>query len=275
MNRVLDDIARIMHRVHGRDISLFEESFLAKTLEKRLASTASGSLSAYSGYLSGNGEEAELLYRSLSITYSEFFRNPLTFALLEQLILPALLDKREKAGRPEIRVWSAACAAGQEAYSIAILLDEMTAAAGRAIPFRIFATDISENVLALARQGTYDFPSVRNVRLKHLKSYFSVSDETYTIDHRLRERIDFSRYDLLDEYSGSPPASIYGDFDLVFCSNLLFYYKPEMRRFILDKVCRSLAPNGYLATGEAERDMIAGRGGLSVVAPAAAVFRKT
>lgn len=275
MKSVLEDITRVMLRVHGRDISTFEESFLVKTLEKRLSSTSLNSLGAYSEYLSVSVAEAESLIRSLTISYSEFFRNPLTYALLEQLILPVLLDEKEKSGRSEIRVWSSACAAGQEPYSIAMLLDELTAARGSANSYRIFATDISDADLVLANRGVYDYGAVRNLRVKHLRDFLTRSGDSYTIIPHLRLQVDFSRYDLLDEHSGSPPASIFGDFDLVLCSNLLFYYKREIRAIILDKVYRSLSPNGYLVTGEAERDMIAGRKGLRAVAPPAAIFQKT
>jgi len=275
MSSVLEDITRVMQKTYGKDIYPFEESFLQKTLEKRLSLTSINSFTSYSGYLSENITEAEALFRALTITYSEFFRNPLTFALIEQVIIPVLLDEKEKSGRSEIRVWSAACAAGQEPYSVAILLDELLTARGSTVSYRIFATDFSATDLALADKGVYDFGAVKNIRVKHLREFFTTTGESYSIAPRIRAHVDFSRYDLLDEHSVSPPASIFGDFDLVLCSNLLFYYKPEIREIILDKACRSLSPNGFLVTGEAERDMITGRKGLRAVAPPAAIFQKT
>ncbi|MGA7828808.1 MAG: protein-glutamate O-methyltransferase CheR [Geobacteraceae bacterium] len=275
MNSVLEDISRVMQEIYGKDIYPFEESFLEKTLEKRLSQTLFTSFAAYSAYLSESNAEADALFRALTISYSEFFRNSLTFALIEQLLIPILVDEKVKSGRPEIRVWSAACAAGQEPYSVAILLDELLNARSSTVSYRIFATDFSETDLDLARQGVYDFSAVRNLRAKHLHEYFTCSDETYSIVPRIKAHVDFSCYNLLDGHSVSPPASIFGDFDLVLCSNLLFYYKPDMREIILDKAYRSLSPNGYLVTGEAERDMIAGRKGLRAVAPPAAIFQKT
>jgi len=275
MSSLLEDIMRLMQKTYGKDIYPFEESFLQKTLEKRLSSTSIHNLAAYAEYLFENSAEAEALFRALTISYSEFFRNPLTFALIEQLVVPVLLDEKKKSGRPEIRVWSAACAAGQEPYSVAILLDELIVARGSAVSYRIFATDVSEPDLELANKGVYDFVAVRNFRVKHLHEFLICKGETYSISPRIRAHVDFSRYDLLDKHSVSPPASIYGDFDLVLCSNLLFYYKPEVREIILDKVYRSLSPNGYLVTGEAERDMLTGRKGLRAVAPPAAIFQKT
>jgi len=156
MNRELDEIIRLMDRSHGRDISVYDEGFLSRSLDRRVLATGCETLAAYLGYLLEDSAEAEAFYGSLCVSYSEFFRNPLTFALLEQLILPGLIAKTEQPARTEIRVWSAGCAAGQEPYSIAILLDELTAARGDTVSFRIFATDNSEPELAAARKGVYD-----------------------------------------------------------------------------------------------------------------------
>lgn len=210
----------------------------------------------------------------MPVDVSEFFRNPLTFALLEQLILPALVGKSGRGRGTEIRVWSAACAAGQEAYSIAILLDEMAANRGDALSFRIFATDRSPEGIVAAQKGIYDYAAVQNVRWKYLRNYFIREGDVYTIIPALRNRIDFSVYDVLDEQSSSPPPSIYGDFDLVICSNLLFYYRPDMRRRILNKAWAALSPGGYLVTGEAERDIVARHDGFRAVVRLSAVFQK-
>jgi chemotaxis protein methyltransferase CheR len=183
------------------------------------------------------------------------------------------VEGRERFGGGEIRIWSAACAAGQEAYSVAILLEDMAAERGKPIPFRIIATDVSDAQLAIARKGVYDDDAVRNVRLRHLRRYFSEQGKAYVIAPGLRDRVDFSSYDLLDERSSSPPASIYGDFDIVLCCNLLFYYRPSVRRLILERVRRGLSPNGYLVTGEAERAIVQDAGGFRAMTPPTAVFR--
>jgi chemotaxis protein methyltransferase CheR len=105
---------------HGVDLTPFDAKFLAKTLDKRAAASVE-TAEAYGERLAQDFSEAEALLQSLHIGYSEFFRNGLAFALLERLILPGLLEAKEKSGRGEIRVWSAGCATGQEAWSLAIL----------------------------------------------------------------------------------------------------------------------------------------------------------
>ena len=267
-------IIRAVQQAPGGDVSAYDPSFLLNSAEKRRLATGLESVADYGDYLAAHREEAELFCRSLHIAYSDFFRNPLTFALLEQVVLPGLAEARKKTGRGEIRVWSAGCAAGQEAWSVAILLEELTAGAAPPLSYRIFATDHSEPDLALARAGVYSRDAVGNVRSRHLRNYFSRQGEAFAILPRLRERVDFSAGDLLDATSGSPAASIYGDFDLVLCCNVLFYYQPAVRQRILDKLCRALAPGGYLMTGEAERDWVAKHHGLRSVTPPAAVFQK-
>ena len=270
-----DAIVRIMERRHGLDISGYAGSFLEQTLAQRMAETGGLTVEAYDEGLAGSRAEAEAFYRSLHVGYSEFFRNPLTFALLEQQVLPALIAAKRQTGGSELRVWSAGCAAGQEAWSVAILLDELCGACGAApLAHRIFATDISEPELNQARTGVYSAAAVGNIRMRQLQNCFSRQGEAYTIVPRLRARVAFSTYDLLDARTASPADSLYGDFDLILCCNLLFYYRPDRCQRILDKVCRALAPGGYFVTSETERAVLAEHGGLRAVVPVAAVFRK-
>lgn len=267
----LAQIIAVMRDAHGRDLSLFDDAFLAKTLQRRLQATSHASWPAYLDGLAHDGAEAGALCQSLNIGYSEFFRDPLAFAVLEQVILPRLM---QPSGRAGLRVWSAGCAAGQEAWSIAILLEEQGAGREHPVPFRIFATDHVEAALAAAREGVYEAASVQQLRLKHLRQYFTVTGDAYRISPALKARVDYSVYDLLAESSSSPAAAIYGDFDLIFCCNLLFYYRPEVRQRILDKLCGALRPGGYCVTGAVEREIVARQTVLQAVMPPAAVFQK-
>ncbi len=268
----VEAILRVMAEAHGLDISRYEDAFLWKILDKRLVATGLQTIAAYAGHLAGDREEAEKFAHALRINHSDFFRNPLTFALLEQVFLPGLVEAKKKSGGDEIRVWSAGCAAGQEAWSLAMLLDELT---GEAPSYRIFATDLDGPDLALARTGVYSVEGMGNVRSRHLRGCFSRHGDFYAIVPRLRAKVDFSVHDLLDGDSASPAASIYGAFDLIFCCNLLFYYRPDARCQILDKFCRALSPGGYFVTGEAERAIVSQQKRLSAAFPPAAIFQKT
>jgi chemotaxis methyl-accepting protein methylase len=271
----LDGAIAVMQQAHGFDISCFSAAFLGRSLQRRRERLSCQADTAYLERLAGDPAEAEVLVRSLRVGYSEFFRDPLAFALLERSVLPALAEKRARENAGEIRVWSAGCAAGQEAWSVAILLDELSAAQAHSVPYRVFATDTCEPDLAAARAGVYGEAAVGNVRARHLRDCFSRQGESFAIVPRLRERVFFSVYDLLDECTSSPPASIYGDIDLVLCCNVMLYYRPEVQCFILDKLRGSLASGGYLITGEAERQIVECAGDFRAVVPPAAVFRKT
>lgn len=269
----MDEAIAVTRKAHGLDLHRFDETFLTKSLNKRQAATSCKSAEAYVALLANDKAEAETLLHSLHISYSEFFRNPFSFTLLEQLILPALCDAHEESRRSEIRIWSAGCAAGQEAWSIAILLDELTGARENSCPYRIFASDLSEPDLALARAGVYHADALGNLRLRHLHKYFSRQGENFAVAPRLRRRITFSTHDLLEESTTCPPESIFGNFDLMLCSNVLLYYRPEMQRFIISKAHRCLTPGGYLVTDDSERQIVEGAGGFRWLFPPAPVFQ--
>ena len=268
-----DAVTSVMRKAHDIDISHYGESFLARTLEQRRAASCCPTVGAYLERLADGPAEAEALCRSLRVGYSEFFRDPLAFALLEREVLPALAEQRAHSDGGAIRVWSAGCAAGQEAWSVAILLEELSAARERPVLYRVFATDQCEPDLATARAGVYDAAALGNVRVRQLRDCFIREGDAYAIAPRLRERVDFSSYNLLDECTTCPPASIYGDIDLVLCCNVMLYYRPRVQRLILDKARGCIAPGGYLVTGEAERQIVAGVGGFRALVPSGAVFR--
>ncbi len=276
MSEELKKIVSLLICDHGLDVTVFADSFLLKTINRRIESNAiENSLQAYFDYLSNNPKEVISLSQSLLNSHSEFFRNPLTFALLEQLVLPALLSAKKNDKKTSIRVWSSACAAGQEAYSIAILLDELAEMRGNDFTYQIFATDCSENELELARLGNYDFNYVQNVSLRRVRNCFKQTGNFFGIIPKLKQHVDFSYYNLLDESRVSPPASIYGEFDLVICSNLLFYYKPKLIHRILQKIHNIMSPEGFLVTSEAEQEIVSSVKSFSPIHISSPIFRKS
>lgn len=269
-DKIIQEVTQIMKETYAKDLTIYDYAFLLKSIERRILAINVKKLD-YGLYLLKNRDEADQLMASFKITYTQFFRNSLTFSVLEHLILPHLLSQRPE--KTEIRIWSAGCSTGQEAYSIGILLEEMLAASSKSMRFRIFATDLSPEVLALAREGIYDEDEISNLKLKYLKKYFVKNEEIYRVNHQLKRNIDFSIYDLLDQHSINPPDSIFGDFDIIFCSNLLFYYQTDVRRTIVKKLKRSLADEGYLITGEAESRFVEKDAELKMITPSSTVFQ--
>ncbi len=262
----------VMRQAHGMDVSMYDETFLTKALEKRRTALDGLSFGDYCGRLETDRAEAAALFDSLHIIFSEFFRNPLTFACLEKTILPALCEEKQRTHEKEIRIWSAACATGQEPYSIAMLFDEMPDRAKAGITCLVFATDISRAALDSARKGVYPAAALNKITRERIQNCFIPRGEAFHIAPRIRDYVDFSYFDLLAGQGSSPEASIYGNFDLVFCGNLLFYYKPEHQRRILEKAGACLTPGGYLITGETER-AIAGAHGFREFFENAAIFK--
>lgn len=269
----LDALIDRVFKAHDLDLSCFHTAFLAKALDTRAAALAENA-PVYERRLTEDFSEAELFLRSLHIGYTEFFRNALAFAMLEHLILPTLINAEEKSGRGEIRIWSAGCATGQEAWSLAMLLDGLLTDRNTSFSYRIIATDRSAPDLAVARAGLYFEETVGNVRMSHLRRYFHRQGHFYLIVPRLRDRMDFTVHDLLDPKTLCPPESIFGDFDLVFCSNVLLYYRPEMQELILGKVRRCLTTGGYLICDETEAGIVETVGGFHRATPAAAIYIK-
>ncbi len=254
MHETLMRIPGIMKTKYAMDISAYDPTFLIKSIDKRVLASGVSGIHAYLDYLSDNDGEAQALFDSLHITYSQFFRDPMTFAYLEQYVLPQIITKKSEGS--EIRVWSAGCAGGQEAYSVAMLISDMAQSNGMDVRYRIIATDICNVSLSAGRTGLYDQNALQEVRDKHIQRYFSKQAGAYVISQQLRKNVIFSYYDLLDTATSNPPESIFGDFDIVLCCNLLIYYTSELQQFIIKKLKHALARGGYLITGEAERSLV-------------------
>ena len=249
-------IVGILMSLHGIDLTKFDAYFLERSVRKRIKETHCASEAAYFNILENNKKEGIILLDSLNISYTEFFRNPLTFAVLERILLPSIVLKRKNTKQKEIRIWSAACAGGQEAYSLAMLMEERINEGKNKLNYRIFVTDQKGSQVNAAQEGRYAATDLNNLNLKRVNQWFTSNGDTFTVKNELKKYIDFSVFDLFNDQLSCPPASIFGDFDLVICANILFYYKPEYQKKILEKIGGSLALDGYLVTGETERDVI-------------------
>jgi len=263
-----------MSAKYASDISGYDDSFLEKTIRNRMIELSFSSIGFYLEYLEENPPESLLLLVSLNNFYSEFFRNPLTFLLLEQLFFPGIFSSKPNNKPHEVRIWSAGCASGQEPYSLAILADNYINTHPVNTSFRIFATDKSDKEIKNAIQGTYHADAFQKTQYGLIKKYFSSSGEFFSVSKSLKNVIDFSVFDLLDNDAGSPPASIYGDFDLVMCSNLLFYYSPVNQKIILEKIYNSLIDGGLFITGEAETGIVKGSGMFKQASATVPIFNK-
>lgn len=249
-------IADICMKHSEINVSGYDDAFLSHTLQKRVAESGCNSVDEYIHLLSQNEMESKILIDSLQISYSSFFRNPLTYSVLGKLILPGLIDQKINSKNNQIRIWSAACAAGQEAYSLAMLFEESKKCNEHHHCYQIFATDRDENQINMAKKGHYHVSALDNVSLKMVNKWFRRLGEIYSVKPELKNQIEFSVFDLIDSTLSSPPSSIFGGFDIIFCANVLFYYKNSFRKIILNKMAAAMGRNGFLITGETEREML-------------------
>jgi chemotaxis protein methyltransferase CheR len=173
-----------------------------------------------------------------------FFRDKLPFDLFQNEVMPDLIRSRRGSGR--IRIWCAACSSGQEPYSLSMILDEMQPRLG-GISVEIIATDVSERVLAQAREGTYSqFEVQRGLPIRYLLKHFKQVGTRWQIDKALAQRIQFKSANLLQGFKALGP------FDVIFCRNVLIYFGESTKRDILNRMSEVLAPDGSLILGGAE-----------------------
>lgn len=188
--------------------------------------------------------------------YSSFFRNPITMSVLEMYVLPALLERRFGEGAEEIRIWSAACSEGQEPYSLAMLLEDQLLVKNGSIKYRIIATDLIEDNLRFAKEGVYGMDALEKISLGRFRMFFKEFGSHFQIIDKIRDTISFQFFDLLNAKQHSPSAGIFGSYDLIYCSNVLIYYKPDVQQAVLERIAASIAPRGLLVVGEAERALV-------------------
>jgi two-component system, chemotaxis family, CheB/CheR fusion protein len=229
---------------HGVDFSSYKTPTIIRRLKRRMAATGSESIEEYTQYLDDRPEEYRQLVSSFLIKVTEFFRDPEMFAYLKEEVLPELLETARENGN-QLRIWSAGCATGEEAYTLAILFSEVLGDEAGHFNVRIFATDIDDSAVNFARHGIYPPSALSNLSEEQIDRYFTREGHQYQIKKAIRSMIIFGEHDLARR---SPFPHI----DLVVSRNVLIYFTPELQRRVLQLFAYSLRDDGYLVLGKAE-----------------------
>ena len=227
----------------GHDFSQYKRSTLLRRIGRRLQVTHSTDLKTYLDFLRRSPTEAKALFQDLLISVTSFFRDAETFRALETEVIPQLFAN--KGAGETLRVWVVGCASGEEAYSIAFLLLEQAAKLEYAPEIQIFASDLDEQALHIARQGLYPAAIAEDVSEERLRRFFLKEDDLYRVKAEVRERVLFALHSLLKD----PPFS---RLDLVSCRNLLIYLQRELQERVFGILHYALRPGGYLLLGSAE-----------------------
>lgn len=236
-----------VYREGGYDFRDYRHGTVIRRLEKRLHATTTRTYRDYIQFLDTHPEEYEKFAECLTIKVSGFFRNSYAFQQAARLVLPELVSEKRKRQDQNLRVWSTACARGEEPYSIAILFAEFLGHQRQGFNISIYATDISRQALKEAEAGIYSPKDVEGLSDTILKNYFNYTDARYEVMADIKQMLHFSYFDLTS--MTRPP---FMNLDLIFCCNVLIYLQKQLQKRVLDMLYNSLHSQGYIILGEAE-----------------------
>lgn len=237
-------IFALIRQQRGVDFSCYKHQMLLRRIQRRMVLERTESLDAYLELLRTQPSEVDALCKDLLIGVTAFFRDAEAWQQLETSVIAPLIA-RTKDGEP-IRAWVAGTSTGEEAYSLAMLLLDKTAQAGKHCPINVFATDTNNNALTVARTGLYPASIATQIPPTYLQRYFtSTRDQQYQVAKSLRDAVVFGQHNLMTD----PP---YSRVDIVTCRNLLIYLDPDAQKKVVLLAHFALRPDGYLFLGSAE-----------------------
>src|SRR5215475_5483529 len=233
----------MLKETRGFDFTGYKRTTLMRRVRRRMDARGLTSLSEYRDYLELEPEEFSRLFDSLLINVTGFFRDPPAWEALREEVLPELLSA--KSARRPLRVWSAGCATGEEAYTLAIVLAEAMGMEDFISRVKIYATDLDEDALAEARAGVYTERQIAEVDEELRRQYFEASGSKYSFRRDLRRQVIFGRNDLTRD---APISRV----DLLVARNTLMYFNAETQSNIIRKFHFALSNPGFLFLGKAE-----------------------
>jgi two-component system CheB/CheR fusion protein len=243
--RILEEIFGLLRAQTGQDFSQYKANTILRRIERRLALNRIESLEAYAAFLKQTPTEVEVLFRDLLIGVTQFFRDPWAFEVLAEKAVAGLFAG--EPSEPGVRVWCPGCSTGEEAYSIAILLQERMETLGNPFKAQVFATDLDEKAITMARAGLYPASIASDLTPARLARFFVREGDGrgYRIHKTIRDLVVFSQQNLIKD----PPFS---RLDLISCRNLLIYLSPELQKKVIPLFHYALKPGGFLFQGAAE-----------------------
>jgi chemotaxis protein methyltransferase CheR len=278
MQAHLDAVLAHLKRLRNIDLGEYRRGMLQRRITARMCRLRCDDPDEYLERLRSDTSECDQLIDAIAINVSSFFRDSMVWEIIGQTLLPDIIQRKQDSGSNEIRVWSAGCAAGEEAFSMAILIHQAllrNKAAEKFAPVRqskrkripgkrpqsdeigdwrlhIFGTDIDNNALEGAANGVYDRSRLEETKLGILDEYFTPQGQQYQIRPDIKQWVSFSRDDLTSPDRFAPRDSVFGTFDLVLCRNVLIYFSANLQNKVLDKLSKSLDSGGYLVLGKSE-----------------------
>jgi two-component system, chemotaxis family, CheB/CheR fusion protein len=231
-----------LKETRGFDFTAYKRSTLSRRIEKRISALGLDSYSAYLDYLEVHQDEFIHLFNSILINVTSFFRDPEVFEYLRTAIVPKTIAASNGG---YIRIWSAGCASGEECYSVAILFAEAMGPEAFRDHVKIYATDVDEEALVIARQASYTDRQIESLPEALRAKYFDHQGDRWVFKKGLRRSVIFGRHDLLDD---APISRV----DMLLCRNTLMYFNHEAQAKIVQRFHFALREGGSLVLGKAE-----------------------
>ena len=240
----IDRVFQLLNQQHGLDFSYYKSSTVGRRIQRRIDLLRLGSLKDYLERIEGDPEELNDLYKDLLIGVTRFFRDNEAFEALKNEIIPKLFRKKDNEEVP-IRVWVAGCATGEEAYSVAILLEEERRRRNSNVEIKIFATDPHHVSLHKAAAGVFPEESISEMPVEFKSRYFTKFRDGYHVVSEIRKLVIFAPHNVL---SDAP----FTQMDLVTCRNMLIYLQPIAQKKAISMFHFAVKASGYMFLGPSE-----------------------
>ncbi|MDD3643400.1 MAG: protein-glutamate O-methyltransferase CheR [Candidatus Krumholzibacteria bacterium] len=246
-NTALDvsEIAWFIRMKYGVDVSRYRPTCFRRRVAHRMAMIGCGTVEEYLGYLTADGEEMEKLMDVITIHVTGFYRDRDVFQALEERYVPPMLSGSTIPRTGTIRAWSAGCSTGEEAYSIAIMLERAARASAPGTQIEVFGTDVSEDACRAARSGVYSDERIEGMPSRIRSEYFVRERDGWHARQSLRGLVKFRPHDL---FSPAPFSRL----DMIFCRNVLIHFEHYVRDAVMKGFHEALVPGGLLVLGKSE-----------------------
>ncbi len=239
----LKEITDILYEYRQVSFSFYKHSTLSRRIHRRCTATSCDNVQEYIKVLQKSDEEKQALFQDFSITVTNFFRDTVCWEYLSKQVIPDLTDNSQED--EELRFWVSGCATGEEAYSLAIIVDEALEKSSKKLRAKIFTTDINENSLETAAIGIYPASITNQVNPERLEKYFISRKNSYQVTRKLRDMLIFATHDLTTDVG-------FTKMNFISCRNVLIYMQPELQRKVLQNLHFSLKIKGILFLGSSE-----------------------
>jgi len=230
----------------GFDAARYRRTYIERRIATRLRAVQVDTYREYRGLLDRDADEYHRLIGALTVNVTEFFRDKPVWELFDREVVPDLLATKMRRRQRLLRVWSAGCSAGEEPYSIAMLLSHAAERAGANLTISVHATDIDAESLEKARAGEYPDKELQSVPLRFRHECEPTDDGHFRISQRIRQLVKFRRLDL---FADKPIAAV----DAIFCRNVLIYFDRNQQEQIFAKFYAALNRYCYIVIGKSEK----------------------